>query len=383
MPTTCRPSTVSIFPFVWKALRRLGIPACDLSDATQDVFVVVHRKLDEFRGEAQLTTWLYAICFRVASDRRRTARSVLEVLSPMQIDVPDANNSSALLERRDAWRLLEHLMDEMPTEQRAVFSAFELDGLSCAEIAGVLEIPLGTVYSRLRLAREYFQKRLARLSARERLSHARKAGRMNDPKRWIDDDAAATGLARAVLRAELDHEPPTGAEHSTWAALAQRLGNPPDGGDGGGDGGGTTGADGGGAALGPSAGITAVGASMSAASATGAGAAAIHAAAASSGAVIASAKVATLAVVKAFAVGALAGGVSVAAFSELAEPSPTRPAPEASAAPSLQRDPPESTRGTGAGAPRAELVRAESPTPPQTDPPRRAVNAVRLRISIP
>ena len=86
----------------------------------------------------------------------------------MEIDVPDAKDPSAELEHRDAWRVLELLMADMPLEQRAVFSAFELDGLSCAEIADALKIPVGTVYSRLRLAREDIKRRHCRLSARER-----------------------------------------------------------------------------------------------------------------------------------------------------------------------------------------------------------------------
>ena len=59
------------FAFVWRSLRRLGIREEDAADAAQEVFIVVHRKLPEFAGNSKLTTWLYGICFRVASERRR------------------------------------------------------------------------------------------------------------------------------------------------------------------------------------------------------------------------------------------------------------------------------------------------------------------------
>src|SRR5512138_2606481 len=59
------------FAFVWRSLRRLGIREEDAADAAQEVFIVVHRKLPEFAGRSKLTTWLYGVCFRVASERRR------------------------------------------------------------------------------------------------------------------------------------------------------------------------------------------------------------------------------------------------------------------------------------------------------------------------
>src|ERR1043165_2409120 len=59
------------FAFVWRSLRRLGIREEDAADTAQEVFIVVHRKLPEFAGRSKLTTWLYGVCFRVASERRR------------------------------------------------------------------------------------------------------------------------------------------------------------------------------------------------------------------------------------------------------------------------------------------------------------------------
>lgn len=53
-------------PMAWRSLRRLGVPDAEVADAAQEVFVVVHRKLDGFEGRSSLTTWLTGICLRVA-----------------------------------------------------------------------------------------------------------------------------------------------------------------------------------------------------------------------------------------------------------------------------------------------------------------------------
>ena len=69
------------FDQVWHSLRRLSVAERDLMDATQNVFVVVFRKLHEFEGRAQLRTWIFQICRRVASDYRRSAPVRREVVT--------------------------------------------------------------------------------------------------------------------------------------------------------------------------------------------------------------------------------------------------------------------------------------------------------------
>jgi len=162
--------------FVWRALLRTGVPEHEVPDAVQDVFVVVHRKLPEFEGRAKVTTWLFGICIRVASDRRRLAHGRYEVLSdPLGQESPHVSQSSqvasedpaVLTERRRARATLETILDLMPDEQRLAFSLFELEGLTGDEIAELLDVPVGTVRSRLRLARATFEQAVARLRSRE------------------------------------------------------------------------------------------------------------------------------------------------------------------------------------------------------------------------
>ena len=158
--------------FVWATLHRLGVARADLSDAMQDVLIVVHRRRESFDGSCQLKTWLFAICVKVAAAQRRRAHVRREepraLVEPVEHDDPEHH---ALANAAKA-RLL-CLLDSMAPEQRAVFVMFEIEGLSCAEIAGELGIPLGTVHSRLHAARESFRTSLGRLKARERHEQSR------------------------------------------------------------------------------------------------------------------------------------------------------------------------------------------------------------------
>ncbi len=158
------------FHFVWRSLRRLGVREADVPDAVQDVFIVVHRKLAEFEGRSKVTTWLFGIALRVARDRQKLAhvRRHVDDENAVASYVDERADVGAEAERRQAAMMLEAILDDLPIEQRAVFTLFELDGMGGDAIAELLEIPLGTVYSRLRLAREAFQRAVARLRARER-----------------------------------------------------------------------------------------------------------------------------------------------------------------------------------------------------------------------
>lgn len=152
--------------FVWSSLQRLGIHAADLEDALQDVFVVVHRRLGTFDGSSRLSTWLFGICLRVASQYRRKAHrrrerhvSDLESVAGEGSSVaPDA----ALL-AREAEERLERVLDALKPERRVVFVMFEVESIGCAEIAEQLGLPLGTVYSRLSAARTDFSKAALKL----------------------------------------------------------------------------------------------------------------------------------------------------------------------------------------------------------------------------
>jgi len=155
------------FKFAWRALRRLGVREADLMDMTQNVFVVVHRKLPGFEGRSDLTTWLFGICRRVAIDYRRSARIRHEVATDTQqlasLSGPELSYGAPDADKARLATMAEALLDRLPEKLRVVFVLFELDEMSGDDIAALLDVPVGTVRSRLRLARETFRREAARL----------------------------------------------------------------------------------------------------------------------------------------------------------------------------------------------------------------------------
>jgi len=168
------------FAFVWRSLRRLGVPERDLGDATQEVFLVVHRKLGKLDLEHSIAGYVYAVCLRIASNRRRSAVQRHEQLNreaepPELADQALAADAEAqrLNERR---ALLAEALDAMSLEQRAVFTLFELEGRTGEEVAALLGIPSPTVASRLRLAREIFRRIVERHRTRDQFELRRMGG---------------------------------------------------------------------------------------------------------------------------------------------------------------------------------------------------------------
>jgi RNA polymerase sigma-70 factor (ECF subfamily) len=127
----------------------------------------VHRRLADFVERAKVTTWLFRIAARAARDRRRRAhvRRELALEEPLLAAIDTSADPSRELERADDRALLEQALAALDEDQREVFTAFELEGMTGDAIAAALELPLGTVYSRLRLGRARFRQSLARLLA--------------------------------------------------------------------------------------------------------------------------------------------------------------------------------------------------------------------------
>ena len=149
---------------VERLLTRLGVRPCDVPDATQEVFVVAHRKRHAFEGRASVSTWLYRISVRVASAQRRLARHRRELSGDEWVAAaPSVNDVAEELERR---ALLEHVADaleRLSEPQRTVLALHDLDGLSMREAATRLGIPAKTAFSRVYAARRALASELRRL----------------------------------------------------------------------------------------------------------------------------------------------------------------------------------------------------------------------------
>ena len=153
--------------FVFRTLRALGVPARDVGDAIQEVFLAVHRTLDGFEERCSMKTWLFTICRSVARDRRRRAHQRYEVIDGALVSKePDHRSDASLrLEHRQRLAELDAILGAMEEEQRLVFVLFEIESMTGNEISEALGIPLGTAYSRLRLARAAFRAAVARRRA--------------------------------------------------------------------------------------------------------------------------------------------------------------------------------------------------------------------------
>ncbi|MBW2524325.1 MAG: sigma-70 family RNA polymerase sigma factor [Deltaproteobacteria bacterium] len=141
-------------PFVGRSLRYLGIGETDVEDAAQEVFVVVHRRLDDFEGRSSLQTWLYGICVRIAFAHRRKAakrkeRVVDDAPSP---SIPPPQHAD--LQRKEARRRLQQILDELDEAKRSVFVLYEIERMPMKQVAETLGCPLQTAYSRHQAARK-------------------------------------------------------------------------------------------------------------------------------------------------------------------------------------------------------------------------------------
>jgi RNA polymerase sigma-70 factor (ECF subfamily) len=152
--------------FVWRCVRKMGIPEARVEDVVQDVFIVVGRQLSSFEGRSSLQTWLYGIAFRVSQEDHRRRAKESRPAEPSPEELGSADRPDAYAERVEAAQLLHSLLAELPEEQRIVFVLAELEGQSPREVATSTGVGINTVYSRLRRAREHLERATERLRIR-------------------------------------------------------------------------------------------------------------------------------------------------------------------------------------------------------------------------
>lgn len=156
------------FQFVWRTLRRLGVqPDHAVDDAAQRVFEIAATKRENI-APGKERAFFFKVSLKVALEARRRHRvdqnrfddTELELLVEPRLDPEKAAVQAA------ARSALDRLVSAMPLKLATVFVLYELEGLASAEIAALLDVPLGTVASRLRRARNDFRERAARLRSR-------------------------------------------------------------------------------------------------------------------------------------------------------------------------------------------------------------------------
>ena len=129
----------------------------DARDVVQDAFVQAFVKLDTFQRSSAFYTWLYRIAFNVAASHRRRRKPTLSVEHTREITgeepLDSGDGPDEQLEGRERCRQVHEALDQLSEEHRMVLVLREIDGCCYETIAEVLEVPIGTVRSRLHRAR--------------------------------------------------------------------------------------------------------------------------------------------------------------------------------------------------------------------------------------
>ena len=142
----------------------------DALDVAQETFVRAYRGIAEFRGRAQVYTWLYSIAANLARNRLRDgSRKGRDMGTPIETLAPSAlphteENPRVAAQRRELDEMLQQCLTELPEHYRMAFVLRTFDDLSYDEIAEALGCPTGTVKSRINQARKMLRERLENLA---------------------------------------------------------------------------------------------------------------------------------------------------------------------------------------------------------------------------
>ncbi len=151
---------------VTRLIARMMGPTPDLEDLVQDVFIQVNRSIGEYQGKAKFSTWLHGVTVNVVLMARRSAKARPPLRESYK--VREGQGGEELLGRlpdkgllpdeeahyQERMRAFRRCLDRLSDKKRAVFTLYELEGLTSAEVGAALEIPALTVRTRLFYARQ-------------------------------------------------------------------------------------------------------------------------------------------------------------------------------------------------------------------------------------
>jgi len=173
IPITRVPSFAEIyrtyFTFVWSSSRRLGVNESEIDDVVQEIFITINGRLSTLEQPDSLRSWIYSIVRRTVSSYHRAKRaknaSTATLSAEPEMHYSQTPSPQQLAEHSDQVKLLWTLLENIDATKREVFVLAELDEMTVPEIASALEVPLNTVYSRLRAARLELEAALQRQNA--------------------------------------------------------------------------------------------------------------------------------------------------------------------------------------------------------------------------
>ena len=163
----------SMVDYVWNVVCRMGVPQADAEDVVQEVFVTVYRRLGEFEGRAQLKTWVFTITANLVQHYFRThARRPGDWATAKGTEIQSLvdqreDGPASAVERKERYDALDWVLAQLDEAKRLVFVLAEVEQLTLVEIGEIVGANPNTVATRLRAARQAFEKALARFQTRE------------------------------------------------------------------------------------------------------------------------------------------------------------------------------------------------------------------------
>lgn len=150
------------FDFVWRNARRLGVPESSADDVTQDVFMIVQRRLSNYDGRASMQAWIFGILVRVVRDHRRSfrrkgARNVPFELVTREVVSAPGPTPIEQVELSERARLVDRLLGQLDEDKRTLLILSEFEGWTLREIAEFYGSNTNTIHSRLRAAKRAFE----------------------------------------------------------------------------------------------------------------------------------------------------------------------------------------------------------------------------------
>jgi RNA polymerase sigma-70 factor (ECF subfamily) len=156
------------FEMVWRYATFHGVPPMSLDDVVQEVFIVVHGRMETFEGRSSLRGWVMGVAHNVVRDylRKRGNRPAGDRLEDEEQIQGAEDGPAEAVEKKRAALLLDEILSKMNDDQREVFILSEIEQLSAPEISRALQVNENTVRTRLRAARQEFEAAIVRLDAR-------------------------------------------------------------------------------------------------------------------------------------------------------------------------------------------------------------------------
>lgn len=188
---------------IWRTLCRLGMSGDAAADATQQAYLIAAERLDDIRAGCE-RAFVLNTALRLGRSADRKGRRC-DLAEDMDIHPDQMSQRENVAHQYSSRSLLDQILADMDPDLIATFVLFELEGMSTAEIADTLEIPAGTVASRLRRGREAFRARAARLEEAQKF------------------DAGNRKVARSPQAEARPNAADRGGKKRSWMALLPGL----------------------------------------------------------------------------------------------------------------------------------------------------------------